>query len=291
VALCLAALEGQREAGIGEIIVVDNSVDGTAEYVRTQFPDVEVIDMARPGLVPELWAQGVLRAREEVVALTTAHMVAQPGWAARLLEAYASKEYAGVGGSIVPGAGLGPVALAIYWLRYNRFSGHVPAAAVEDIAGDNGSYRRTALRGYLTSIQREGFWEYEINQQLIANGGVLFRAPEAVVQYTGGESFGRFARQRLEHGRRFGAMRIAPKHGVRRWMTIGLWPATPAVFLLRILRQSFRAGATTRLVPAAPALLYFLFCWSAGELVGYVFGMPRRAENGPTELNSLTFSR
>src|SRR5918911_3827848 len=98
VARCLAALEQQRSDGVGEIILVDNSSDGTAELARQHFRGVEVVEQPGRALVPELWATGILQGRGPIVALTTAEMVPERGWSRALLAAHAAGPRAGGGG-------------------------------------------------------------------------------------------------------------------------------------------------------------------------------------------------
>src|SRR5438876_69187 len=99
---CLESVEAQRGCGIQQIILVDNSTDGTADFVRQRFPAVKVIEKTGSALVPELWGEGVLMSRAEIVALTTANMAPEAGWATALLDVYARDEWAGVGGVVLP---------------------------------------------------------------------------------------------------------------------------------------------------------------------------------------------
>jgi hypothetical protein len=265
---CLEALEAQRHEGIGQIILVTSSGDHLADAVRESFPSVEVVQRPAHALVPELWGEGFTRSQEAVIALTTADMLPAAGWAAALLRRYEREPWAAVGGVILPSPDLGPLAAAIYWLRYHRFASP-PAGAVHDIAGDNGSYYREALSPYFERIARDGFWENELNQDLVAAGKRLCLETEAAVHYQG-ESFTAFARQRLTHGRRFGSQRFERTSGVRRWLLLAAWPLTPAAMLVRILRGALAARALPGLVPSLPALLGLIACWSTGELLGYL---------------------
>ncbi len=274
---CLQELEHQRPDGVAQLIVVANSSDGTADYVRQHFARVEVVEHRGWALVPELWGDGILRSREEIVALTTAQMVPDAGWARALLREHAGHSWAGVGGPILPAPGLGMLDQAVYWLRYSRYAARQPAGVVHDIAGDNASYRRALLLELSERIRREGFWEHEVHALLRQRGARLSCTPHAVMRYHGGTRFRHFARQRLSHGRRFGAQRIAHLGGIRRLLMPVVWPLTPAVFLARIWRDALRAGGSASLLKAMPVLLCLLICWSAGELLGYLSGKPEAA--------------
>jgi len=267
---CLESLQAQRQDGIGEIILVTADGRPVADIVRQRFPSIDVVLRPRQALTPELWGEGVLRSREAVIALTTADMVPEPGWARALLTRYEREPWAAVGGVILPTPDLRPLDAAIYWLRYHRFGPRMPAGAVRDIAGDNGSYRRDAVGPYLDRIARDGFWENELNQDLVAAGRALCLEPAAVVRYQGGESFGLFARQRLVHGRRFGIERFERTSGLRRWLLLLAWPLTPAALLTRVVRGALAAQAVGSVIPALVPLTGLVACWSSGELLGYL---------------------
>lgn len=271
---CLAALDAQRAQGVRRIVVVDNSADGTAEAVRAKFPAVELIALDGPRLVPELWAAGVLRCEEPLIALTNAHMLQAPGWAAALRAAFGRGDWAGVGGPIRQGRRLGVVDRAIYWLRYSRYAADGQAGPAGDIAGDNAAYQRAAIAPYTERIRAAGFWENEIHTLLHAEGKALAWAPAASAAYQGGESFFPFAAQRIAHGRRFGAERMRLRTGLRKLLTIAVWPLTPFVFFARIAANTRRAGGAADLAAVLPLLLALLACWSGGELLGYLLGSP-----------------
>lgn len=275
---CLRTIEAQRPDGIGQVTLVDNSADGTADYVRERFPSVEVVSIPGPALVPRLWAAGARRSREAIVVFTTAELVPEPGWARALLAAYADDRWAGVGGPILPGSGLGLAEQAVYWLRYSGHAAHPPAGEVADIAADNGSYRREILHRRAELLRRDGLWENELNAQLRREGERLYFSADAVVRYRGATRIGRFAVQRLAHGRRFGAWRRRTLRPAHRLLVVGGWPLTPLVFLARIGRNAWRAGGLGSLGRSLPVLLPLLAAWSIGEFVGYI----RSARPAPT---------
>jgi len=272
---CLEGLERQRPGSLGQVILVDNSSDGTADYVRQRFPSVEVVERTGRALIPELWGAGILRSSGEIVALTTAQMVPDKQWAQALLQEYARHSWAGVGGVILPAPKLSLPDQAVYWLRYGRYARRTAVGAVGDIPGDNASYRRAQLLPFAERIRREGFWENEVHALLHRRGARLCAAPEATVRYHGGPRFARFARQRLAHGRRFGAQRIVGLGPARRVLLVAVWPFTPLAFLARICRDALGAGGGGSLVRALPALLCLLMCWSLGELLGYLSAGPK----------------
>ena len=269
---CLRALEEQRKDGIAEIIVVDNSTDGTASLVREQFPGVDLVERSDSALVPELWAQGVLRARQPIVALTTTQMAVAPGWARTLIRLHQTHSWGGVGGPIFQASGLRLADQAVYWLRFGRWGGADCEGVVHDLPGDNVSYQRARIVDFDETIRRDGFWENEIHAVLRQSGAQFYAEADASARFLGHTSIQELASQRLVHGRRFGARRTASVPFVRRALFVLAWPLTPAVFLARLFARARRAGGAASFVRSLPWLLYLLAWWSTGELLGYLFG-------------------
>ena len=95
---CLTSLEAQNRDGVAEIIVVDNSCDGTAQIVEADHHGLQLVKIGGPALIPHLWAEGAKRASGDVVAFTTAHFVPDTQWLTQNLRHHRS-EYAAVGGA------------------------------------------------------------------------------------------------------------------------------------------------------------------------------------------------
>ena len=277
---CLRALEAQRPEGIAEIIVVDNSTDGTASVVRERFPGVDLVERSGAALVPELWAEGLLRARQPVVALTTAQMAVDPGWARALIQHHQERAWAGVGGPIFPARGLRLPDQAVYWLRFAQWGGENCRGIIRELAGDNASYRRARVLDFGETIRRDGFWETEFHAWLRQSDERLCAARDASARFLGHTAIREFAGQRLIHGRRFGARRIASVSFARRSLFVLAWPLTPAAFLARLFARARRVGGTTSFVRSLPWLLYLLAWWSTGELLGYLSGDVANASEG-----------
>jgi hypothetical protein len=258
---CLESLSKQISS---EVSVLSIARSGSNE-ARVASRYGHCLEVSVDVLVPELWTRGILSTRSEWVALTTAQCVPDPDWAASLL-ASLSGDVIAVGGPIEPG-NESPVETAVHLLRYSPYLLPFERHAVSDVPGDNAAYLRTAIEP-LSDLWLHGFWENEVNAAMVTRGDTLVMDPRPVVRHRYSGGVATFCRQRFRHGLIFGTARS----GRGKWRA-ALSPAVPAIFLARILRRiRGRPDLGSRFLPASPALLLFLMCWTAGETIGILRG-------------------
>lgn len=275
IASCLARF--QRElAGLGEVMLVDASRDGTAELAERHVPGVRVLRSRHGSLVPELWRDGLLQAQTPLVAFSTAVMMPREGWFNALLTRLEETGAAVVGGPIVPVEGLRPTDRAVFAHRYLRYLPPLDKQAQFEPAGDNALYRRDSLRDF-DSFWEYGFWEQPILRGLRLHGHRLAIAQGAVLEFHGGSRRMALLRHRFVHGRRYGAERAAHWSFGERMLRLAAAPIVPGMLAARIVRMLRERGE--RLGPwasAVPDLAALLVTWSLGEAVGTCAGRSRR---------------
>ncbi len=267
---CLTALRKQRNRCRAEIVVVDNSTDGTDTIVSVEFPDVTLIRSSSEHWIPELWETGVKASRGLVVALTTAHCVPDEDWMKEILAAHRETAYVGIGGAIEIDDRASIRDSAVYLCRYARYMRPFEPRVIEDIPGDNASYKRWAL-DRCVDVRARGFWEPDIHAKLHAEGHRLWLTPKIGVRHRGSFTFAEFISQRFWHGRQFGASRAGRLPMPVRLARILATPIVPVVMLTRITGQLIRKRRQVgRLLLALPVLGLFLISWATGEAFGYL---------------------
>lgn len=173
IAKCLTSLDRQRADGSVEIIVVDNSSDSSSQIVAQRFPGVKLVKVPGSFLIPELWAQGLARAIGGVIAFTTAHCIPDARWLSEIMRHHET-EHAAIGGAI---ENMRPSTLtqwAIYFARYAPYMLPFAPHSVDQIPGDNASYKRSILDADLI---KDGFWETDVNHRLRQRGHSLLLTP------------------------------------------------------------------------------------------------------------------
>lgn len=277
---CLNALVKQRHGREVEIIVVDNSTDGTAETVSQDFPDIKLIRSSEDKFVPELWEIGINHSAGDIVAITTSHFVPAKNWIEEIIKAHETCSGAGIGGAIENDKTADAVAWAIYFCRYSSYMLPFKEKTVKDFAGDNASYKRTALER-CRHARRDGFWESFVHEEMLKQGFELFVTPTVIMYHLKSFTLTGFINQRFWHGKQFGSERALNVSGVQRAFYILLSPLIPVVLLSRITRRVLTRGRHVKdYFLSLPILLLFLLSWSAGELTGYVW--TSKASNEPS---------
>jgi hypothetical protein len=259
---CLEALESQRE-GV-EVLVREG--EPSPDDLRERFPWAD-FGTAPDRLVPEHWRDGIDRASGEIVALTIAQMTPAPDWIATMRRLHAEHDV--VGGAIEPGRGLRLVDWGEYFCRYARDMPPFEASDNVELAGDNAAYKRSLLEG-IQETYRDGFWEPVSHRRLAADGVRLWHDPSLVVRQGRSAGFAAFARQRLEHGRRYGHQRGVNFSRGRNLLGVIAAPLVPALMTLRVLRHVFGKGRYRgRALLALPVIVGYNGVWAYAEARGH----------------------
>ena len=261
-AACLEALEPQRD-GV-EVLVCEG--EPSPGELRQRFPWADFAT-APERLVPEHWRDGIDRASGDIVALTISQMVPAPDWIATMRRLHAEHEV--VGGAIEPGSGLRLVDWGEYFCRYARDMPPFEASDDVELAGDNAAYKRSLLEG-IRETYRDGFWEPVSHRRLAEDGVQLWHEPSLVVRQGRSAGFAAFARQRLEHGRRYGHQRGVNFSRGRNLLGVIASPLVPGLMTLRVLRQVFGKGRYRgRVLLALPVIVGYNAIWAYAEARGH----------------------
>ncbi|GMQ82942.1 MAG: hypothetical protein BMS9Abin05_2411 [Rhodothermia bacterium] len=264
---CLRALGRQTETTETELLVVDNSTDGTSDLVESHFPNIRLLKTSHLRHIPELWAEGIRCSRGSIVAITTAHCIPDRDWVERILRAH-DKPHAGIGGAIESEGVASLTSWAVYFCRYSRYM--LPFQSTEDVdlAGDNASYKRQALDRHAQTWQ-DGFWEPTVHAALLKSQERLMRDPSIIVRHRRSFGIRSFLANRYEHGREFGFTGAFGQASAIRAGMILRTPLVPFVMTARAGREIFlKKRHRLHFLLVLPLVLIFYTAWSFGELSG-----------------------
>ena len=276
----LLALRRQRSVEPIEVVVVDSGSDDCASYVASAYPWARV-ERSETRLLPGATRnRGVAAARGRWVAFLADDCAVRPDWAARRIARH-REGWALVGGAVVNGARLSPVATAAYLLEYSAVIPSARVLAEQEIPhglsyerrlfDELGGFPEDTLAGEDTAF----------NRRCLAAGASWTVDPRVAVVHRPASGVAAFLRHQYGHGRALyqvsgGALPATGREMLVRYPARRWWNA------LRRLGRGGRRWVVPFLVLSP---LVWAGLWAAG--LGYL-AEGRRAAGasgaGPTEL-------
>jgi Glycosyl transferase family 2 len=238
------------------------------ELVGSQ-SEIRLISGPPGSLIPHLWRDGILAARGERVATTTAHCIPAQGWIEALMAA--DLKDAAYGGIIKNDSNADAKARAIFLLRYSAFAPPEIKRDVREIAADNALYRRSDLLRH-TDLLQLGFWEPSFHSRFQVEGIRLILDPELQVIHRNRYSAREFIAQRFAHGHEFGLARARSQSFsfLRNLLFIFLAPCIFVILINRIVSAARQKSELRKQLKGAWVwLAVFTLAWTVGETSGY----------------------
>jgi len=273
---CLASLERQPGPDGFEIIVIDSSTDGTAEFVEQYFPDVSVFHFAERKFCGDARNIGISLARGKVIAFVDADCLVAVNWVEEILSAHESAALA-LGGAIANGNPDSYVGWAAYFTEFSKWMPGTPAKMMPDIAAANMSYKKEALEKYGKFIEGTYCSDTEFHWRLAREGHGLGFTPSIMVSHCNIDHLGKFLRHEIFHGQSFARVRSRAQ-GFSRWKRIAYLLFIPFV-TIKIFLQIGWKNLTNRVylkhfIKTLPLVTLGVICWSLGEAIGYARYQP-----------------
>jgi hypothetical protein len=235
---------------------------------------IRIISGPAGSMIPHLWRDGILAARGERVATTTAHCIPAEGWVEALVAADLLN--AAYGGIIENDANADPKARAIFLLRYWAFAPPEAKREVRELAADNAVYRRSDLLRHEDLLQR-GFWEPSFHSRFHGEGIRLVLDPTLRVIHRNRYSARAFVAQRFAHAREFAVSRARKQSFLVNLLRVLAAPVVFIVLMKRIVDASRRKPELRKELKGARIwLAIFTLSWVAGETAGYLAGLGDR---------------
>lgn len=272
----LRHLRAQTARNRLEIVIVAPAREalGLIEADLEGFLQVRVVETGTPWSLAKARADGIRQASAPVVALVEDHCFPDPGWAAALIAAH-RQPWAAVGPAIANANPRTRLSWANLLIAYGRWVEPEAGAEVDDIPGNNSSYKRARLLEYGSGLERILEREAVLHQDLRAKGYRLYLEPQALAYHQNVSRLTSAIWIRFQAGRLFGATRV--RNGrwslLRRLLYIGGAPLIPLMHLRPVLQHLRRTARQRPLLPGLRwAVVGLLAVAGAGEIIGYAFG-------------------
>ncbi len=270
----LASLEGQAARERCEIIVVDSSTDGTANFIKEHFPGIRVLEFSGRKFPGDARNEGIRVSRGRIIAMTDADCSAAPLWLENIIRAHEA-EHPVVGGAIACGNPESYVGWGAYFSEFSHWQPSGPPRFVADMAGANISYKRELFDDHGAFIKGAYCSDTEFHWRLAGEGHRIHFDPSVLVYHRNIDRLGRFLSHEFFHGKSFALMRCRAKafSPARRSFYALLSPLIFLKLFARNAAQSVLFGAyTVSYLKALPVTMLGIACWTSGEAAGYVQG-------------------
>lgn len=254
-----------------EIIVATRLGAEEQARLRSAFPAVHLIMVARDAAIPDLRAMAIRASTSAVVLVTEDHCIPASDWIERATAAIANGA-AIIGGPVENAWKGGLRDEAAFLTEYSGVIRPARAAVVNVIPGNNVAYAREAAFEIARTFEA-GLWE-SFAFEAMRKRGVRFRFDrDMLVYHRRPFGFRYFLGQRLHFCRSFAAMRCRNVGtGGRLKYAIGSL-ALPLLLPVRTTRNLIERGRLTgRFLLCLPLIALYFAAGAAGEFTGYLFG-------------------
>lgn len=269
---CLESLRNQATEKPFEMIVVDSSTDGTAEFVEKEFPRVRVLSFPERKFCGGARNEGVSAAKADTVAFIDSDCIADENWVDEILKAHVDEDLA-VGGSISNRQPCNWVSWSAYFCEFSKWMPGTPDSVMGDVAGANMSYKKRVFHEVGRFIENTYCSDTEFHWRMAGFKCQVRFVPAICITHESINRFWAFIRHEFCHGRFFARVRVKSKRfsKTRRFAYAVLSCAVPFKLLLEIclvnLKNRIYIG---HFLKSFPGVFVGLISWSAGECCGYI---------------------
>jgi len=268
---CLDSLHEQCGVGGVEVVVANRCKNGTGEVLKQKYPWIKFIEAPPQTPIPHLRAMAIRETTGDIVAVLEDHCIVDTDWAKRMIEAHCS-DYPVIAGPLRNVACDKLVDWAAFFCEYSQFMYPMPDGEVENIPGNNVSYKRWILKRFEVLI-KAGVWDSILHEKIKSEHLPLRLISSITVGHKMSASLCWFMIQKFHFARSFAGIRFASSSYFRRVLYSAGSFFLPFIVLRRIFLQVWRRGTCWReFLLSMPFLILLLFSWGIGEAVGYILG-------------------
>lgn len=262
-----------------ELIVVGFGGDvRVADEDARHFWGCQEIALERPVSVAVANAEGVRRAKADIVVFGEDHCFPDPGWAEALIEAHRAPH--AVVGPVFRNANPGSVvSWCDFLIAYGTWMEPSAAELRPFLPGHNSSYKRVELLAYGERLAEVLESETVLHFELCAKGKTLYLEPKARVAHMNFAMLPVWTKVQFFQGWVFGGSRGAQWPLAKRLLYAAASPMIPVVRFARIVKQLLAPGRPAALLfRITPGLVFGLSVDGLGQMLGYLFGPGQSAE-------------
>ena len=272
--MCLNSLRPTMDQPPAEIILVENSLDGTEAHVRSQFPFVRLIHLPERVFLGKGRNIGAKAASGSILAFTDADCVVAPDWLDAICRSFVEHpDQDACAGCIENHNPHSAASWVSFLTEFNGYIGRVRRHPTRHLPGYSIACRRSVFEevgGFPEDVA--GLEDMLLTTKWLGRGARLFIEPTIRVAHHNRERLRDFFRHQRKLGRDFALSRFrADMPGARALRATAM--SIPVLALWRMARafeRTFRGGVYLGLLLVALSPLYILgmVVWASGVWAG-----------------------
>lgn len=254
-----------------EIILAGSHSDESLKVMAADHPEVVFIPFPPMTPLPRLLGAAVSRSTGEIITITDMTCEIDRNWISEVMKAHENPSPV-IGGAVEPKGLRGLVEWTAYFCDYGQFMLPLKEGIVNEVPGNNLSFKRGAIARGRKFLEGE-FWKTYWCRQIQAEGFNLYSVPTIVVFYRRSFQLGGYLVHRFHNGRCFAGMRIPQLSRILRILYLIGSPLLPILICVRIFRAVIPKGRYLgRFFACVPIIIFAALGWALGEFVGYLSG-------------------
>ena len=269
---CLSALESQDCDELFEVVVIDSSLDGTADTVRRRFPRVSLHTFEERKYPGDARNLGVERSRGEILAFTDADCIPDRRWAQETLAAHRRPDPV-IGGTIDNANPESYIGWAYFFCELSQWMPGTPEGPMIEIPTGNLTVKRWAFEKYGPFLEGTYSSDTAFNWRVGIDGHRPLFVPAMKVAHVNVTDLGDYLRRKVSHGQCLARVRVAECDfsPARRLAYVLISLGLPFLLSYRTIRNVLtRRRYVGRFAASFPLVFLGLAAWSWGELRGYL---------------------
>lgn len=243
-----------------------------------EFGQFQVVEVGHISSAAFAKHTGLRHANATIVAFTENHVYPNAEWAQSLIAAY-QQPWAAIGPAMVNANPKSAISWALFMNAYGRWMAPITSGVIDDLPGNNSSYKRAILLEFGEELQTLLETETILHTQLQRRGYQLYLEAAAQTQHLNPTKLLSCFQEMFYYGQMFAAGRRQNWSMPQTLLyTLGS-PLIPFVRLRRALTNMQRVKQHHTLPQFTLIAIFFtLIASSLGEMIGYAFGTGKSKE-------------
>ncbi|OVE78087.1 hypothetical protein BVX98_01350 [bacterium F11] len=180
---CLQSLQNQVDAPPFEVIIVDSSQDGTADFIRINFPSVKLLTLKERAYPGEARNKGMTLVQGKITAFLNSNCDVPPDWLKTMSNIFNNPQIEGLSGTKILPSKTTLAGQIQFWLEFYDFLSFHPPHLVNFAPTANCAFRTASLKDITFPEDLRTVEDRVFGEEWIKRGHQICFRPDVKVIY------------------------------------------------------------------------------------------------------------